>query len=57
MFPITNINGDIVAFGGRILDSSLQKYINSPDSDFLKKRNLLYNFHNAKNTIRRKKIF
>ena len=55
MFPITNTQGKVVGFGGRVLDASLPKYINSPDSDFFKKRNLLYNFYNAKKTIRSKK--
>ncbi len=55
MFPISNIQGKVVAFGGRVLDNSLPKYINSPDSEYFKKRNLLYNFHNAKDAIRTKK--
>jgi len=39
MFPITNEYGKIVGFGGRVLDNSNPKYINSPESDFFKKRN------------------
>ena len=55
MFPITNEYGKIVGFGGRVLDNSNPKYINSPESDFFKKRNILYNLFNAKQTIRSKK--
>ena len=55
MFPITNEFGKIVGFGGRVLDNSNPKYINSPESDFFKKRNILYNLYNAKQSIRSKK--
>ncbi len=55
MFPITNEFGKIVGFGGRVLDKSNPKYINSPESDFFKKRNILYNLYNAKQSIRSKK--
>ncbi len=55
MFPITNEYGKIVGFGGRVLDNSNPKYINSPESDFFKKRNILFNLFNAKQTIRSKK--
>ncbi len=55
IFPISNTNGKIVGFGGRVLDNSNPKYINSPESDFFKKRNILYNLNNAKSHIRSKK--
>ncbi len=55
IFPITNEYGKIVGFGGRVLDNSNPKYINSPESDFFKKRNILYNLFNAKQIIRSKK--
>ncbi len=55
MFPITNEYGKIVGFGGRVLDNSNPKYINSPESEFFKKRNILYNLYNAKQIIRLKK--
>ncbi len=55
MFPITNEYGKIVGFGGRVLDNSNPKYINSPESNFFKKRNILYNLFNAKQNIRSKK--
>ena len=55
MFPIANEKNKIVGFGGRVLDNSNPKYINSPESYFFKKRSLLYNLNNAKHTIRSKK--
>ena len=55
IFPIINEFGKIVGFGGRVLDNSNPKYINSPESDFFKKRNILYNLYNAKQNIRSKK--
>ncbi len=55
MFPIKNESGKIVGFGGRVLDNSNPKYINSPESEFFKKRNILYNLYNAKQNIRSKK--
>ncbi len=55
MFPIANEFGKIVGFGGRVLDNSNPKYINSPESVYFKKRNILYNLYNAKQNIRSKK--
>ncbi len=55
MFPISNEYGKIVGFGGRVLDNSNPKYINSPESEFFKKRNILYNIYNSKQIIRSKK--
>ena len=55
IFPITNIQGNVVGFGGRVLDSSNPKYINSPESNHFKKRNMLYNLNLAKEVSRKKK--
>ena len=39
IFPIFNLSGDVVAFGGRIINGeNLAKYINSPETEFFKKR-------------------
>ena len=54
MFPITNLQGRVVGFGGRVLDNTNPKYINSPESPFFQKRNLLYNLKSAKETARKK---
>ena len=37
MFPIFNIQGDAVAFGGRVIDDSMPKYLNSPETLLFKK--------------------
>ena len=38
IFPIRNITGDVIAFGGRIIeDKKIAKYINSPETEFYKK--------------------
>ncbi len=55
MFPITTIKGEVVGFGGRVLDSSNPKYINSPESEFFKKRSMLYNLNLAKDAAREKR--
>tara|TARA_Y200000002_G_scaffold369697_1_gene364207 strand:+ start:408 stop:2189 length:1782 start_codon:yes stop_codon:yes gene_type:complete len=49
IFPILNLSGDIVAFGGRIIgDVNLAKYINSPETEFFKKGRQLFNLNFAK---------
>ena len=55
IFPITNTHGKVVGFGGRVLDKSNPKYINSPESHHFKKRNMLYNLNLAKEAARQKK--
>ena len=49
IFPVNNINGDSIAFGGRIImNSKLAKYINSPETEFYKKGNMIFNLDKAK---------
>ncbi len=49
IFPVNNVNGDTVAFGGRIIqDGKLAKYINSPETEFYKKGNMIFNLDKAK---------
>jgi len=55
IFPIANIQGKVVGFGGRVLNNSNPKYINSPESDYFKKRDMLYNLNLAKDSARQKK--
>ena len=51
IFPVNNIVGDTIAFGGRIIrESKLAKYINSPETEFYKKGNMLFNLDKAKNS-------
>ena len=54
IFPILNIQGRVVGFGGRALDDSNPKYINSPESKIFQKRYLLYNLNLARNNARKK---
>ena len=49
IFPIKNIVGDIVAFGGRVIENSkTAKYINSPETEFYKKGRHVFNLDKAK---------
>ena len=49
IFPIFNLSGDVIAFGGRIInDTNLAKYINSPETEFFKKGRQLFNLNLAK---------
>jgi len=52
MFPIIDRNSEVVAFGGRVIDESLPKYINSPETPVFEKRRVLYNFNNARDSIK-----
>ncbi len=50
IFPVNNITSDTIAFGGRIIrDGKLAKYINSPETEFYKKGNMIFNLDKAKN--------
>lgn len=44
MFPIFNDKGYVIAFGGRVLDDSKPKYLNSSESLFFSKRSIMYGF-------------
>lgn len=54
IFPIFDLQGDIVAFGGRVMDDSEPKYLNSPDTLLFKKGETLYGLNLAKEGIRKK---
>jgi len=53
MIPIRNINGQIVAFGGRILGEGTPKYLNSPESEVFTKKNTLFGLDGAREAIRK----
>ena len=54
MFPIFDYRGNVIGFGGRVLDDSLPKYLNSPDSIIFNKRFNLYGLNfSRKNIINR----
>ena len=51
IFPVNNITGETIAFGGRIIrESKLAKYINSPETEFYKKGNMIFNLDKAKDS-------
>lgn len=54
IFPIFNLSGKVIGFGGRVLDDSLPKYINSPETLVYNKGSNLYNLNFAKEGIRKK---
>ncbi len=53
IFPIHNLTGKVIGFGGRILTSekSTAKYINSPDSEIYSKSRVLYGIYFSRNAI------
>ncbi len=54
IFPIFNLSGRVIGFGGRVLDDSLPKYINSPETLVYNKGSNLYSLNFAKEDIRKK---
>lgn len=52
MFPIKNIKGDIIGFGGRIVTKGEPKYLNSPETELFNKSKELYGLFEAKKSIR-----
>lgn len=54
MFPIRDLSGRCIAFGGRLIDGDGPKYLNSPESGLYEKRRNLYLLHRAKNFMREK---
>lgn len=53
MFPIRNLSGRVVGFGGRSVGDSTPKYMNSPDTAVYRKGNILYGLWEAKQEIRK----
>ena len=51
MFPIRDYLGRVVAFGGRVLDDSKPKYLNSPETEVFKKGETLYGLDVARKQI------
>jgi DNA primase len=52
MFPIRNPKGQVIAFGGRILDQGEPKYLNSPETPLFSKGNTLYGLFEGRKAIR-----
>jgi DNA primase len=51
MFPICDVQGRVVAFGGRVLDDRQPKYLNSPESPLYSKTRTIYGLYEARATI------
>jgi len=56
IFPICDIQGRVTGFGARVLDDSLPKYINSPQTPIFDKSSSLYGIDKAKSAIRKKNL-
>jgi DNA primase len=56
MFPICDIQSRVTGFGARVLDDSLPKYINSPQTLIFDKSNSLYGVDKAKSAIKKKDV-
>ncbi len=57
IFPIRDISGNVIAFGGRVMDDSLPKYLNSPETPLYSKSNVLYCLDRAKEPARKQGYF
>jgi DNA primase len=56
MFPIFDINMQVAGFGGRVMDDSMPKYMNSPETPVYSKSRMLYGLHAAKQYCRLKGV-
>lgn len=56
MFPLYNLNGQVVGYSGRIFDNDdTAKYVNTKETVIFKKGELLYNYHRAKEAVKKTK--
>ncbi len=53
MFPIRNVKGELIGFGGRIIGKGEPKYLNSPETPVFSKGNELYGLYEARTAIRK----
>ena len=54
MFPIRGVGGEVIGFGGRVLDDSKPKYMNSPETPLFSKGRELYGLFEARQALRDK---
>ena len=54
MFPIRSVQGDVIGFGGRVLDQGEPKYLNSPETPVFSKGRELYGLFEARSAIRQR---
>ncbi|MCC2625643.1 MAG: dnaG [Burkholderiales bacterium] len=52
MFPLKNVKGEVIAFGGRIIGAGEPKYLNSPETVLFNKSNELYGLYESQRQIR-----
>lgn len=52
MFPIFDVNMQVAGFGGRVMDDTMPKYMNSPETPIYNKSRILYGLHAAKQFCR-----
>jgi DNA primase len=57
IFPIRDMGGNVIAFGGRVMDDSLPKYLNSPETPLYSKSHVLYCLDRAKEPARKQGYF
>jgi DNA primase len=53
IFPIKSINNQVTGFGGRVLDDSMPKYLNSPETPIYHKGRILYGLHESREHCRK----
>ncbi|HYD53176.1 MAG TPA: DNA primase, partial [Gemmatimonadaceae bacterium] len=53
MFPIHDVQGRVIAFGGRVIGLGEPKYLNSPETPVFQKGRTLYGLHRARHAIRK----
>ena len=56
IYPVIDLRGNVIAFGGRVLDDSKPKYLNTPDTPVFKKSRNLFSLNFAKNAVQTKKL-
>ena len=54
MFPIRNVQGETIGFGGRVLDKGEPKYLNSPETPVFSKGRELYGLYEARQGLRQR---
>jgi len=54
MFPIRNVQGEVIGFGGRVLDKGEPKYLNSPETPVFSKGRELYGLYEGRQGLRQR---
>jgi len=54
MFPIRNVQGEVIGFGGRVLDKGEPKYLNSPETPVFVKGRELYGLYEGRQAMRQR---